>query len=100
MPDRRILPQRRRSETFTLRLDSFVFEVTVGYYPTGEAGEVFITGAKAGTDMDAVTRDSAILLSLALQHGVPLTVMRHAITRKEDSTAKTIIGAVIDRISI
>jgi hypothetical protein len=98
---RRILPQRRRSETFTMRLDAMrVFEVTVGHYPDGSVGEVFITGAKAGTDMDSANRDSAILLSLALQHHVPLETIRHAITRNKDGTAASIVGAVIDRIVV
>lgn len=103
MSERRRLPDRRSAETFNMRFgqQNTVFNVTVGYYGwhRREVGEVFITGAKAGSEMDAIARDGAVLLSLALQHGVPLEVIRHAITRNQQGVADTIIGAVIDRIA-
>jgi len=94
------LPERRYSETFELKHggQNSAFAVTVGRYPDGALGEVFITGAKSGSEMDAVTRDSAILLSLALQHGVPLDTIRHALTRERTGAPSTIVGAVVDRI--
>lgn len=76
------------------------FQVTVGYFPdSGKPAEIFITGAKSGSEVDAVTRDGAIAVSLALQHGVPLETLRHAITRNEDGTPSTIVGAVIDKLA-
>jgi hypothetical protein len=48
--------------------------------------------------MDAITRDGAILLSLALQHGTPLETIANAITRNCRGEADSIIGAVVDRI--
>lgn len=97
---RELLPMRRHCETFNMTFGGQLttFAVTVGYYNDGRPGEVFIDGAKSGTEMIAITRDGAVLLSLGLQYGVPLTTMQHAITRNADSTAATIIGAVIDRI--
>jgi hypothetical protein len=98
---RDVLPQRRSSETFNMKFggqnDDFV--VTVGYYEDGRIGEVFIDGPKTGTGMSDITRDGAVLLSLALQHGVPLSTMRHAITRNARNEAATIIGAVLDEIT-
>ena len=76
-----------------------IFQVTLGRYLDGSIGEVFISGAKAGSDVEAVARDGAVLLSIALQFGVPLEIIRHAITREQDGTPSTIIGAVIDRLS-
>lgn len=103
MSDRRRLPDRRIAETFDMRFGTqkTVFTVTVGYYDRTrqKIGEVFIAGTKAGSEMDAIARDGAVLLSLALQHGVPLETIRHAITRNQQGVADTIIGAVIDRIS-
>lgn len=98
---RELLPMRRRSETFNMRFGGQLteFAITVGYYLDGRVGEVFIDGAKAGTEMNTITHDGAVLLSLGLQYGVPLTTMQHAISRNPDSTAATIIGAVIDRIT-
>ena len=74
------------------------FKVTVGYYTSEEIGEIFISGAKAGSDMDALCRDAAILLSLAIQHGVSLDLIKRAITREANGDASTIIGAVVDKL--
>lgn len=100
MTDRHVLPHRRRSETFEIEHggQNTVFAVTVGYYPDHQPGEVFISGAKAGSEMDAVARDGAVLLSIAIQHGVPLKTIRHALTREHNGAPSTIIGAVVDRL--
>jgi hypothetical protein len=97
---RKPLPQRRASETFELRHGNHrgTFQVTIGYYPDGSIGEVFVSGAKAGSEVEAVARDSAVLLSIAVQFGVPLEIIRHAITREANGAPSTIIGAVIDRL--
>jgi len=97
---RDVLPQRRRCETFNMRFggQNTLFTVTVGYYADDRIGEVFIDGAKPGSEMADITRDGAVLLSLALQHGVPLPTMRHAVCRDKADNATTIIGAVIDKM--
>ena len=68
---RRTLPQRRAAETFNLRFWNQSFTVTVGFYPDGTPGEVFIDGCKTGNDIESIARDAAVVLSLAIQHGVP-----------------------------
>jgi hypothetical protein len=100
MTARRELPQRRLGETFELRHAGLrePFVVTIGYYPNGDTGEVFIAGVKAGSLLEAVARDGAILLSLGLQYGIPLDVVRRALTRNQDGSASSIIGAVVDRM--
>ena len=75
---RRVLPQRRAAETFDLRFWNQPFTVTVGFYPDGTPGEVFIDGGKTGQDIQSTARDAAVVLSLALQHGTPIETIRHA----------------------
>jgi len=96
------LPARRASETFELSFggQNKLFHVTVGYYPNGDVGEVFISGAKAGSEVEAVARDGAVLLSIALQYGVPLETIKHALTREQDGSPSTIIGAVVDQLAV
>jgi hypothetical protein len=96
---RAILPARRESETFNLNRGGTRFAVTVSYYAPGRPAEVFITGAKAGSDVEAIARDGAVLLSIALQFGVPLDVIRGALTRESNDDASTIVGAVVDRLA-
>jgi hypothetical protein len=100
MSPRHLLPQRRGNETFDLRIGAHSVSVTVGFYDNGQIGEVFISGGKTGSDMDAVTRDAAVLLSIAIQYHVPIDIIAHAITREQDGSASSIIGAVVDRLPI
>lgn len=106
MTTRNVLPERRHCETFDLThgKQNTVFAVTVGYYAgpnnlIGGIGEVFISGAKAGSEVEAVARDGAVLLSMALQFGVPLTTIKHALTREGNNAPSTIIGKVVDQLA-
>lgn len=100
MSDRQILPQRRYAETFDLVHGEHRtrYKITIGYFAFHKPAEVFITGAKAGSDLESVARDGAVLISLALQFGIPPEVMCSAITRNQDGSPSTIIGAVIDKL--
>jgi hypothetical protein len=97
---RQILPQRRACETFETAFGGLdrKYAVTLGFYNNGAVGEVFITGGKSGQQVEAIARDGAVLLSLALQYGVPLENIKSAITRDERGDAASIIGAVVDRL--
>ncbi len=93
---RRRLPDRRGAVTFTLRWQGSRFEVSLGHFEDGTAAEVFISATKTGSDVQSLGRDAAIILSLALQHGVPLDRIRHAMTRDEGERPQSIVGAVVD----
>ena len=101
MTERRVLPQRRACETFDLDFGGLArsHTVTVGFYDDGTLGEVFINGGKSGEAVEAIARDGAVLLSLALQYGVDLANIRSAITRDGQDAPSTIIGTVVDRLS-
>jgi ribonucleoside-diphosphate reductase alpha chain len=102
---RNVLPQRRYSETFELTYGEKPtrYQISIGYFElgllAGYPAEVFITGPKAGSDVEAVARDAAVILSIALQHGVPVDVMAHSITRNNDGSPSTIMGAVLDQLA-
>jgi hypothetical protein len=95
---RRTLPQRRAAETFNLRFWNQNFTVTVGFYPEGKPGEIFIDGGKTGQDIQSTARDAAVVLSLALQHGTPIETIRHAVTRGGSGEAASILGEIVDRL--
>lgn len=101
MTNRELLPQRRASENYQLTFAGFAhgaFTVTTGRYGDGRIGEIFINGAKSGTELESVCRDAAVLLSLALQHGVPIAVMAGAVTRDLSGAPMSIVGAVLDTL--
>jgi hypothetical protein len=100
MTQRRTLPPRRRAETFDISFGGLnrSYAVTLGFYEDGALGEVFISGGKSGEAVEAIARDGAVLLSLALQYGAQVETMASAITRDGQDQPSTIIGAVIDRL--
>lgn len=100
MTNRLPLPARRRCETFALPFGGLASPhvVTLGYYDDGRLGEVFINGGKSGEMVEAIARDGAVMTSLALQHGVTIDTMRHAITRTSGDEPQSIVGAVVERL--
>jgi hypothetical protein len=102
MSDRKRLPFRRRSDTIKIRHGGSrsAYHVTRGYYAGGELGEVFIATNSAGSNIEAMARDIAILMSLALQHGCSIETMSGALTREHDGSPSTVAGAVADRLSL
>src|SRR5882724_7169790 len=93
------LPARRTHQTIRFRFWNLEYVVGLGrtLYNT-EVQEVFINCGRSGDQAETLARDSAVLLSLALQHGVPLETMRHAITRNPDGSPMGPIGAILDLI--
>ena len=49
--------------------------LTVGLYPNGEPGEIFIRMAKAGSTIAGLMECFGTVVSVSLQHGVPLKVL-------------------------
>src|ERR1700757_4991860 len=98
---RRILPQRRSCETFEIAYGGLAkgHTITLGYYDDGALGEVFINGGKSGEQVEAIARDGAVLLSLALQFGAELGNIKSAITRDGQGAPSSIVGAVVDKLS-
>lgn len=80
-PFRRQLPNRRLSETNDIKVAGQVYAVGVSFFDDGGIGEVFISGAKVGSEMDAVLADGAILASLGLQYGVPPAALAKTMSR-------------------
>lgn len=76
-----------------------LIQVSIGFYEDGRPSEVFVTGCKSGTDVQAVARDAAILVSLGLQHGVPIATIRKTLTRDHGDRPGSLIGAVVDLIA-
>jgi len=76
------LPNRRFAETRDLQVGGLRYTATLGFYPDGRIGEIFLTNHKAGSQAGVPASDSAVLCSLLLQHGVPVGVTGPARRRK------------------
>jgi ribonucleoside-diphosphate reductase alpha chain len=81
------LPAERASVTHKFALGGHEGYITVGLYPNGSPGEIFIRMAKEGSTVSGLMDSFATAISLALQHGVPLRVLceKFAHTRFEPS---------------
>jgi ribonucleoside-diphosphate reductase alpha chain len=90
------LPEERMSVTHKFKVGDHEGYITVGLYPNGEPGELFITMAKEGSTVSGLMDSFALATSIALQHGVPLRLLceKFAHTRFEPSgwTNNTDIG--------
>jgi hypothetical protein len=81
-PDQRArLPSRRQHEVYRFESYGQIYVGGVGRYPDGRVAELFVNAAKSGSMVEALAQDAAIVASLALQHGCPVDVLRHAIDR-------------------
>jgi ribonucleoside-diphosphate reductase alpha chain len=69
------LPDERRSTTHRFSVAGHKGYLTVGMYPNGEPGELFIVMAKEGSTVSGLVSSFAQVVSVALQYGVPLEVL-------------------------
>ena len=80
--DRQRLPNRRPSHTETLEVAGQTFMATVGFDPaSGWPRELFLTGGKEGSALDALLADAAVAISVALQHGISAQALARSIGR-------------------
>jgi ribonucleoside-diphosphate reductase alpha chain len=72
---RRRLPDERKSITHKFDIAGHEGYITVGMYEDGQPGEIFITMSKEGSTISGLMDSFATAISMALQYGVPLTVL-------------------------
>ena len=74
-PVRRHLPAERHAITHKFAVAGHEGYLTVGMFEDGTPGEIFIVMAKEGSTLSGVMDSFATSCSMALQYGVPLTVL-------------------------
>jgi len=62
--------------------------------------EIFLSSHRPGSETEAIARDAAIITSLALQHGCDLAMIAHGVTRADDGSAATAIGAAFNLLAV
>jgi ribonucleoside-diphosphate reductase alpha chain len=73
--NRHRLPDERSAITHHFSIAGHEGYLTVGLYPNGKPGEIFIRMAKAGSTIAGLMECFGTVVSVALQHGVPLQVL-------------------------
>lgn len=69
------LPHERAAITHHFFVGGHEGYLTVGLYPNGEPGEIFIRMAKEGSTIAGLMECFGTVVSVSLQHGVPLRVL-------------------------
>ena len=93
------LPNRRPQTTFVVTHEGQAYSVSVGQAEAGGTpAEVFVQARRTSSTVEALARDAAILASFALQYGAPAIAMQQAMTREENGSPASLVGAVFDGI--
>ena len=100
MSKRSRLPNRRPSLTFNFQCGPHHYTATVSYFPgTDQLAEIFLGNGRAGSDIDAAAKDSAVVASMALQHGVSVDTIRRALLRDPRGVASSPLGVALDLLA-
>jgi hypothetical protein len=95
---RETLPNHRECVSFPLTWNNHKFVLRAAFFPDGRVAETFVASFKIGSEIQALSRDSTILISLALQHGCGLDTIQKALTKGEDGMPASLIGSMVDAI--
>jgi hypothetical protein len=100
MTARRRLPNRRASLTFNFVCGKHEYTATISFFPgTNQLAEIFLGNGRAGSDVDAAAKDSAVVASITLQHGVSVDTIRRALLRDSRGIASSPLGVALDLIA-
>jgi len=95
-PVRRVQPTRRESITIDFRYGELPYTVSFSRFENGDLAEMFLRGGKTGSSAEVAAHDGAIILSIALQYGVPLQAIQHALLKLHDGRAAGPIGRALE----
>jgi hypothetical protein len=93
------LPNRRLSQQIAFKCNALKYVATVSFFPDGRLAEIFLSNAKAGSHSDSAAKDSAVVCSIALQHGVPVEIIRRALLRDSRGNPSSPLGTALDLLS-
>jgi hypothetical protein len=97
--NRQRLPNRRASEIFDFESMGMRFTASVSRDSSGNILELFLDNHKAGSAVGTMVRDSAIILSFALQHGADIESIRRALCRDSQGQALGPIALALDQLA-
>jgi len=95
---RRKLPTRRDSSHTRFRYNDGTYNVSASRFDDLRLGEVWIDGAKAGTDVYFVMIELATVMSLALQHGADPDQIRRALPQTRSGKPLGPLGCALDAL--
>jgi len=93
------LANRRASITLDFEHAGLRYSMTLSRFADGRLAEVFFNNHKHDSAADAWARDTGVIASLALQHGVSIELLRGAIGRDSMGRPTSPIGTALDLVA-
>lgn len=92
---RRRLPDRRPSLTVEMDRDGLPWRLSFGFDGGGRVCEVFLDGAKIGSDLEALADDAGVMASLLLQSGMSAKALARHLGNEGGRGAASVLGAAL-----
>jgi hypothetical protein len=78
------------------------YTMSIGYFADSRPGEIFVDGFKAGSTLQALLADAAVIVSIALQWGIPPADLGQSLARvpigEDESGPASPLGAIIEAL--
>lgn len=104
MNNRKKLPNRRASEVIEMshvlasgNVQQYFADISK--YDDGSVAEIFLDMGRQSNEVANLARDAAMVLSIALQHGIPIEEMRASVGRDETGLPHSVIGTALDLVA-
>ena len=98
MIERAALPKRRPLVSLSFEYEGHGYHLGIGPYPDGRVGEIWLATHKTSSALEALARDVAIVISVALQSGLTVGPFQAAVQRRPDGGPASLLGTVLDLI--
>lgn len=95
------LPNRRLSAAIVFQHENFTYTLTYSRYVDGRLAEIFLDvrlPAHPGDPIDAMAKDMATLVSIALQHGISEDEILASLSQERDGTMRGPLGRALQII--
>lgn len=99
MSARENLPARRALTRIDSSFEGQRYAIDYACFADGRVAEIFVTAEKTASAAEAIARDGAIVISIGLQHGVPLEALQKAMTRDASGQPLSIVGHALDVVA-
>jgi hypothetical protein len=93
------LLNRRLGVTFNFECAGLQYTCTIGRFHDGRIAEIILGNHKSNSAADTGARDSAIVASIALQHGADIETIRKALCRDGRGRASGPLGTALDLLA-
>lgn len=98
MSGRHRLANKRAHHVLEFGFRGATYRAGFSFFANGALAEIFLSTGKPNSEADVAANDCAIICSIALQHMVPLQVIRHGLLKADSGDAAGPLARALDLI--